>query len=76
MPPLLTKRLDAPEWAQVVESLWGSQDQLLALPPSHGQTLSNAELFDRILNDVTGKLKKGGAFQFFESEGDDFEYDF
>ena len=35
-----------------VEKLEESKDQLLALPDSQGQVLSNQELFDNILNDA------------------------
>lgn len=52
MPPLLTRNLGVPGWAEVLECLYHSQDKLLALPPSRGQALSNAELLDSILDDL------------------------
>ena len=76
MPPLLTQRLQVPEWAEVVEFLSSSRDQLLALPPSRTQTLSNAELLDSILDDVLCMIAKGDRMPLTDSEDDDSEYDF
>jgi hypothetical protein len=52
MPPLLSQSLGVPFWAQAVEFLYGSEDLLLALPTSPGQTLSNQELFESVLDDI------------------------
>lgn len=78
MPPLLAQPLEVTGWAKVAESLYGSQDQLLALPPSQSQTLSNAELFDSILDDVRSMIPKGGTTFLLadspqDSEDDDSE---
>ena len=72
MPPLLTQPLGVPGWARVVEYLYHSQDQLVALPPLHGRTLSNEELFESILDDVRSKITKGDPMLFLtDSEDDD-----
>ena len=79
MPPLLTQPLGVSGWAQVIESLSHSRDQLLALPPSHGQTHSNEELFDSILADVLRMITKGDSILVLSdstaSEDDEWEYD-
>lgn len=52
LPPLLSQSLGVPFWAHTVELLHGSEDLLLELPPSQGQTLSNQELFESVLDDI------------------------
>ena len=70
MPPLLTQPLEASGWAEALESLRGAEDRLLAIPPSHRQTLSNMELFNSILDDVRSMVAKGGTnFLLADSEG-------
>lgn len=46
---MLSQLLETPFWAKVIENLEELEDQLLTLPHSQGQTLSNQELFDSIL---------------------------
>lgn len=49
MPSLLPQLQRFPFGAVFIEKLQESKDRLLALPDPQGQTLSNQELFDNIL---------------------------
>jgi hypothetical protein len=76
MPPLLSQPLGVPDWADLIERLSGLQEQLLALPPSHGQALSNAELFDSILDDVRRMINPRRALMAGPGGNYYWEYDF
>ncbi|KAF9650685.1 hypothetical protein BDM02DRAFT_3127503 [Thelephora ganbajun] len=68
MPPLLSQSLGVGFWATVIDTLRGSNDRLLIMPPSQGQTLSNQELFDNILEDARRAMPRISPISSVDSE--------
>lgn len=73
MPSLLPQLQCCPFATVFVEMLEESKDRLLALPDSQGQTLSNQELFDNILEEARHAISVGSRYPLTDSDDDDSE---
>ena len=70
IPSFFSRSLGASFWDAIVENLEEVKDRLLALPPSLGQTLSNQELFNTVLEDVRRAMALDPSTSFTESDDD------